>query len=157
VTGEDVGAAEIAEHWPSLSAKRRLCLAYDREFLDHLFSIIGARDGPLTVRLVRRGDLPIGWYAVVPSRGGSRVLHLSGHEREISAVFGELITYSRRRGKRLLSGRLEPHLDGPIRERLPAIGFARRPIVHSRDPELLATLQTESALLTRLDSEWWWA
>ena len=152
VSGEDVGPAEVAEHWPALASKARIRPDYDEPFLDHLFSLVGRRDGPLTVRLVRRGDAPIGLYACIPGRGrGVRVLHLSGREREISAVMGELIEHSRRAGARFLFGRMEPHLDTPIRQRLAAIGLARRPIIHCRDPELLAVLQTEAALLTRLE------
>jgi hypothetical protein len=42
----------------------------------------------------------------------------------------------------------------PLRRRLAILGFARQPVIHSRDPELLATLGTAGSLLTRLDSEW---
>jgi hypothetical protein len=157
VSGADAEPAEVVEHWPALAAKRRIRPDYDRPFLDHLFSLVDDRNGPLTVRLVRRGDTPIGLYACISGRGGGiRVLHLSGRDREISPVMGELVEYARRNGARFLFGRMEPHLDAPVRERLAAIGLARRPIVHSRDPELLAVLQTEAALLTRLDSEWFW-
>ena len=157
VVGADAGAAEVAESWPQLTFKRRFRPEYDADFLEHLFSLIAAHDGPLTVRLVRRGATPIGLYACVPGRaGGLRVLHLSGHERDIPAVMGELVAHAHEQGARFLFGRLEPHLDAPVRERLAAIGLARRPIVHSRDPELLAALQTDAALLTRLDSEWFW-
>src|SRR3954447_24917178 len=158
VSGEDVGPAEVAEQWPALASKRRIRPDYDEPFLDHLFSLVGRRDGPLTVRLVRRGETPIGLYACVPGRGrGIRVLHLSGREREVPAVMEELVEHSRGTGARFLFGRMEPHLDAPVRQRLAAIGLARRPIVHCRDPELLTVLQTEAALLTRLDSEWFWA
>jgi hypothetical protein len=157
VAGEDVGPAEIAENWSALTAKRRISLDYDKAFLDQLFMLIAGRNGPLTVRLVRRGGTPIGLYVCIPGRGGGlRVLHLSGREREIPAVMDELVEHARAQGVRFLFGRLEPHLDAPVRERLAAIGLARRPIVHSRDPELLAALQTDAALLTRLDSEWFW-
>ena len=157
VSGEDAGAAAVVEHWPALAAKRRIRADYDQPFLDHLFSLVGEREGRLTVRLVRRGGTPIGLYACLPSRGrGIRVLHLSGREPDISAVMGELVEHARGNGARFLFGRMEPHLDAPVRQRLAAIGLARRPIVHSRDPELLAALQTDAALLTRLDSEWFW-
>jgi len=157
VAGEDAGPAEVVESWPQLAVKRRIRPEYDRAFLGHLFSLIAGRDGPLTVRLVRRGTTPIGLYVCVPGRnGGVRVLHLSGREPDLPAVMGELVEHVRGQGAQFIVGRLEPHLDVPVRERLAAIGLARRPIVHSRDPELLAAVQADAALLTRLDSEWFW-
>jgi hypothetical protein len=104
---------------------------------------------------VQLNGRPIGWYAYLPRRSSSsRVLHLAGPERHIDAVVGELVDDAYRRGARVLAGRLEPHLDGPLRSRLAAIGLAREPVIHTRDPELKAVLATGSALLTQLDSEW---
>ena len=34
------------------------------------------------------------------------------------------------------------------------LGLARKPMIHTNDAEIRALLQTESALITQLDSEW---
>lgn len=155
VSGAEAGAAEIAEQSREISARRRVRVEYDRPFLEYLLPLVGGRIGPLDCRLVRRGDRVIGCYAVVPNRArGLRVIHLSALEREVDAVFAELVQEARRRGAHVLSGRLEPHVEAPVRRRLAVIGLARRPVIHSHDPELLAALQTDAALLTQLDGEW---
>jgi len=54
----------------------------------------------------------------------------------------------------VLCGRVEPNLDRPLRARFAVLGFARRPLIHAREPELAAALAT-SSLLTQLSGEWW--
>jgi hypothetical protein len=155
VTGEDVGSDQILEHLPALVSRTRLRVDYDEAHLEHLFALIRSRAGELVCRLVRRADRPIGWYAYLPRRStASRVLHVCAPERQIDAVLGELVDHARNRDSRVLAGRLEPHLDGALRRRLAAVGLAREPVLHAKDPELRAVLSTGSALLTQLDSEW---
>ena len=104
---------------------------------------------------MRLNGSPIGWYAYLPRRAAaSRVLCLAGTERHLDLVLGELVEHARGGGSRVLAGRLEPHLDGPLRRRLAAIGIVRDSVLHAADPELRAALATGSALLTQLDGEW---
>jgi hypothetical protein len=72
----------------------------------------------------------------------------------MEAVFGELVRDARERGSAVLAGRYEPHLRTPLSERSAVLGFARCPLIHSRDPEVSALLATDSSLLTDLDGEW---
>ena len=155
VTGEDATGEQIVEELPAISARTRFRVDYDADHLDHQLGQIRARSGELACRLVRLNGKPIGWYAYLPRRAGaSRVLCLLGTERQIDLVLGELIEHARAGGSRVLAGRLEPHLDAPLRRRLAAIGLVRDSVLHAADPELRAALATGSALLTQLDGEW---
>ncbi len=155
VRAQDASPTEIVEHLPGLTRRTRLRVDYDEQHLSHLFAQIRAREGELVCRLVRGRGGPIGWYAYLPRRErASRVLHLYAPEEHLDAVLGELIADARDRGARVLAGRLEPHLDAALQRRIAAIGLARVPVLHGRDPELLATLASGAGLLTQLDSEW---
>jgi hypothetical protein len=154
VAGEPTTAATIVEHLPALTSRLRLVVDYDEQHLDHLFLQVEAFWGPVVCRLVRRGERPIGWYAYVPRPGGaSRVLHLAALERETDAVLAELVGHAKAEGSAVLTGRGEPHLMEPLSRRFAVFGVARRPILHTNNPELAAVLATDSSLLTRLDGE----
>jgi hypothetical protein len=154
VAGEAVTAATIVEHLPALTSRLRLVVDYDKQHLDHLFPQVESFWGPVVRRLVRRGERPIGWYAYVPRPGGaSRVLHLAALEREAGAVLAELVDHAKAQESAVLTGRGEPHLMEPLSRRFAVFGVARRPILHTNNPELAAVLATDSSLLTRLDGE----
>ncbi|MGH2965697.1 MAG: hypothetical protein ACRDMH_10005 [Solirubrobacterales bacterium] len=156
VSGEDAPAATIVEHLPLLTRGLRLRVDYDQPYLEQLFARVEASMGPLVHRLVRRDGAPVGWYAYLSRPGGaSRVLHVCAPEAEVEAVVGELAEHARAQGSGALAGRLEPHLEGPLRRRLAVIGFARQPVIHVHDPEVHALLSTSSSLLTHLDGEWY--
>jgi hypothetical protein len=154
VVGEDATAAAIVEQLPKITGRLRLIVDYDAEHLDHLFEQVEAFWGPCTRRLVRRGERPIGWYAYVPKAGGvSRVLHFAAFQRETDSVLGELVDHARAQGSAVLTGRGEPHMMEPLNRRFAVFGLARRPILHTHDPELAAVLARDASLLTRLDGE----
>jgi hypothetical protein len=155
VVGEDVDSAAIVSHLTELTRGTKLHGAYDERYLDHLFAEVEELFGPLTRRLVRRGGRAIGWYAyLVDSRSVARVLHVSASAREADSVLAELLVHARQAGVAVATGRLEPHLVVPLRRRIAVVGFARQPVIHSHDPELLAVLASDDSLLTRLDAEW---
>ena len=155
VHGADATAAEIAGSLDDLTRDLRLFVDYDAAVLDQLFTLIEAEADPLVRRLVRRGDVVIGWYAYLLRRGGaSRVLHVCGRAPEMEAVVGELVDDARGRGSAVLTGRLEPHLGTALSERSAVLGFARCPLIHSRELEVRALLATDFSLLTDLDGEW---
>ncbi|MGH2982270.1 MAG: hypothetical protein ACRDKV_09555, partial [Solirubrobacterales bacterium] len=62
--------------------------------------------------------------------------------------------HARLRGARALTGRAEPHLRPALRHRYAALGYARQPMVHNRDPEIRGLLSSASSLFTQLDAEW---
>lgn len=155
VGGEDIDTSAIVTGLPDTTRGLRLYGDYDRPFLDHVLGGVETMLGKPTLRLVRSGERAVGWYAyVLDRRGLARVLHVCAAEKGAEAVVGEMLAHAKAQGAALLSGRLEPHLVVPLRRRLAVLGFARQPVIHSHDPELLATLETAGSLLTRLDSEW---
>jgi hypothetical protein len=155
IRGEDATAATIAENLDDVTRDFRLRVDYDEASLHQLFALIEASAGRVVRRLVRRGDVAIGWYAYLCRPGGaSRVLHVCGLDAEIEAVVGELVDDARGRGSAVLTGRLEPQLRTSLSRRAAALGFARCPLIHSRGLEVLALLATGSSLLTDLDGEW---
>ncbi len=155
VRGEQASAAQVVAELPPIMGRSRLWVAHDQTHLEHQFALIARRFGELVCRLVRRRDRTIGWYAYVPSRTiASRVLHIAAKEREVEAVLADLLVDAGTRGARVVAGRLEPHLDRPLRSRWPVIGLAREPVFHARDPEIRAAVASSAGLLTQLDSEW---
>lgn len=155
VSGETADAAAVIECLPELTQKWAIAVDHDKEHLEHQLALIGRRSGQVICRLVLRDEQPIGWYAYVQkARGIAAVLHVGATSKNSDAVLSEMIEYATASGASLLTGRLEPHLDESLSKRMPAIGFARRPVIHARDPELRAALATSNGLLTRLDSEW---
>ncbi len=155
VRAEEATVAAIVAQLPALTRNVRLRVDYDRAHLECLFAQLEAAVGPVVRRLVHRGGSPIGWYAYVRQPSGvSRVLHLSALEAETDAVVGELVEHARADGSAVLTGRAEPYLYWPLRRRFAVLGFARQPVVHTRDPEIRGLLATSSSLLTVLDGEW---
>jgi hypothetical protein len=155
VRGDEVTARTIAENLDDLTGDLRLRVDYDEAYLDRLFAQVEAAAGPLVRRLVRRGDVAIGWYAYLCRRGGaSRVLHVCGREAEMEAVVAELVDDARRRGSAVLTGRFEPQLRTPLSRSSAVLGLARCPMIHSRELDVRALLATDASLLTSLDGEW---
>jgi hypothetical protein len=156
VSSETATSAAIVETLPATTRGYKLRVAYDEAHLEHMVSMVEAGLAPLTRRIVRRGDRPIGWYAYLTMPGGvRRVLHLSAPEREADAVLNRLMEDAKADGGSVLTGRLSPGLEGVLHSRLAVLGFARKPVVHSHDPELRALAGTGASLITQLDSEWY--
>ena len=157
---EEVSVAELAEALPELDKEIRLRVDYDADYLEYVFSyleMLGLKD-EIVRKLVRRNGRAIGWYAYLARPVASRVIHVGASAREVEQVTSTLIEDARRRGIEVLSGRLEPHLDAAVRGRAALLSLNQQPLVHSRDPEILAAVSSSSSLLTEMDlidSEWW--
>ncbi len=160
VAGSSTTPSMIAESLAQISKGVRLRVDHDDPYLEYLFAHLDSLTGPVVRRLVRRQGKPIGWYAYIAGAVVGRVIHVAANVREAEAVVADLVGDARGRGVAVLTGRLEPHLDEPLRRRFAVIGFAQRPMIHARDPELLAMLASSRSLLTEIDlidSEWWQA
>jgi hypothetical protein len=153
VQSKDADASTVAAALPEVTRGLRLYADHDEAYLSHVFGWLW-REG-LVVRLVSRGERPIGWYAYVLREGrASRVLHLAALERDVDAVVGDMVNHASDSGSAVLVGRCEPHLADPLRQRAATLGFARLPLISTRAPGLRATLASRSSLLTQLDGEW---
>ena len=80
---------------------------------------------------------------------------IAAPEHECDPVLADLVAVARASGNAILTGRLEPHLVSALGERLPALGLARRPLIHARDPEIALALVSPASRLSLLDGEWW--
>lgn len=152
---EPASAELIAAEEDAATRGVRLRVRHDPDYLDHVFGLIEREGVPLVRRLVRRGDRAVGWYAYLRRPDGARrVLHFAASARDRNAVFERLVEDVRADGGTVLSGRFEPGLEEPLAARMAVLGLARKPMIHTNDAEIRALLQTESALITQLDSEW---
>lgn len=155
VTGRAATAAEIADVAASMRVVTDLAAAYDAGYLEHAFAVIERTLGHVERRIVLRGGGPVGWYVTVDRRGGaSRLLALGATVSEHDAVLADATRNARACGRTVLTGRLEPRLEEPLRRRLAVLGLARRPVVHTRDPALRGLLAGGSASIAQLDGEW---
>jgi hypothetical protein len=160
ITSEDASAAEIAAELPAITRRIRLRVGHDEDYLEYVGSYLeqlGLGD-VLVRRLVRRGGAAIGWYAYLARPESGRVIHLGAAAAEAEAVVSALVEDARSRDIAVISGRLEPHLDEPIRRRDALLALRQQPLIHSRSPELVAAAGSSASLLTEMDlidSEWW--
>jgi hypothetical protein len=153
---EPLDAAAVVANLATVTRGTRLAPAYDEPYLTWLFDRMVDGDGDEPVRrLVRRDGRVAGWYVYVPDeRRHARVLQVAAPPHDAEAVMGDLFHDARSRGVVLLTGRLEPQVADAVRRRVSAVGMAERHVAHSRRPDVLAALGAGSALLTRLDGEW---
>jgi hypothetical protein len=147
--------AETTEELDAIMRGIRLRPDYDAAHLHGLLALVGAAGGRLVPATVRSGGRAIGWYAYVLRRGIARVLSLACDPRQSDAVVAALAEDVRCNGGVAVTGRLEPQLADPLAARMAILGFARCPVVHVREPNARLALAEGSALLARLDGEWW--
>ncbi|MBX5468717.1 MAG: hypothetical protein IRZ21_02325 [Thermoleophilaceae bacterium] len=156
VTSEEAGAAELVAHLPEVTRGVRLRPDYSEARLEAQLALVRSAGRPVVSRLVRVGDKVAGWYVYeLATDRASRVLQVATRENGADAVLESLVRDAAERGAPALAGRLEPGLELALQRRFATLGIVRRPIVHSRDPEVRAAIASGSALLTRLDGEWW--
>lgn len=154
VSGSDATIEEIVASEEAITKGFEVRVDHDAAYLDHVFGLVEGFSGPVRRRLVRHGERPIGWYAYIPGPAGvSRVLHLAATEKHAESVLCELLEHARESGSSTLAGRAEPHLMGPLTRRLALLGYARQPVIHSKDPGLALAMKGSGSLLTRLDGE----
>jgi hypothetical protein len=160
---EAVGAAatarDLVENLEAVAEGLRLRPAYDEEFLEWLFGqlrLVEAR-GELRTRIVKRDGRVLGWYVYYLLPGGiSQVQQITGNERDVGDVLDDLFLDANAGGSAALQGRVEAHILEPLSSRrslLHQSGYLS--LIHARDPELLYSVQSGRALLTRLEGEWW--
>jgi hypothetical protein len=132
---------------------------YDQEFLEWLFAELARveRRGRLVAHLVRTGGgRLLGWYVYYLRPGWrSEVLQVAARDGDAGAVLDHLLHHAHRHGSAAIRGRLEPSLVDAVVHRRCLLWHRGGVLLHSRDPELLSTVHSERALMTRLEGEWW--
>jgi len=158
-TGESLTVAAMLEHLHAVAGRVRLRLDYDERYLRWLFAELARATGLGTpvARLVRdAGGRVVGWYVYLfLRRGTAHVLQLAASNRDAGLVLDHLFRDAWARDAVAVQGRLEPRLLEPLSRRRCAMAYRGGSLVHSRDKEIRAVINSGDALLTRLDSEWW--
>lgn len=113
--------------------------------------------GSLDVGVVATGDRTVGAYVCQIRPGGAcRVLAAAAAERHASHVLSAIRARAEAGGASAVFGRVEPHLLSALWERhaFLRVGGGRM-LVRSADRDLEHAPALGTALLTRLDGEWW--
>lgn len=173
-TTEPLTPEGLLQSLSAVTSSLRLYADYDRVYLDWLFDELRdvAARGPLWAagegrRTVRRGDLwaelvteegrVAGWYVCHLRRGGfCRVIQFAATRSGAETVFGQLAYRARLHGAAGIYGRVEPMLFAPLSMRRAVIRVHEgRLLAHARDREIVHSILDGTALLTRMDGEWW--
>jgi hypothetical protein len=157
--GELLTPAMMAALLPLVGAGYRVRPDYDVAFLEWLFREMTrvTMRGTLIRTLVRDpSGRAIGWYVYYLLRGGiSEVVQVAAIEREMDVVLEHLIHHAQLNGAAVLRGRLERSLREPLSRNRCVFRYTGMAVVHSRRPDVLAAVQLDHALLSRMEGEWW--
>jgi hypothetical protein len=157
---EPMTPALMLENVPRVTRRLDLRPAYDEEFLEWLFRELRRVKGrgELVARLVRneRGR-PIGWYVYYLRPGWrSEVLQVAATgERDLGTVLDHLLAHAYAHGSAALRGRLEPGMLQAVAPRRCLLWYRGGTLVHTRDPNLLAAIESNRGLITRLEGDPW--
>jgi hypothetical protein len=160
ITTQDLGVREMVSSWKSLTAKRRLTMDYNEEYLDWLMKEMRSirSRGALHAKSVvdKRGSI-LGWYIYFLAGGGTaQVVQLIAADGQADTVVDAMFEDADRRGAAAMAGRVEPDLlESLTRHRCHLRYGQPLSLIHSPDPEILSLLNSKFALLTRLDGELW--
>ena len=155
-TESEIATPELIEsEMAAMTRGVRLHVAHDAAHLESLFGVIEDSGRRLVRRIVRQSGRTVGWYAYIAGPNGTaNVLHIGAARDLADTVMADLVHVATESGVRVLSGRTEPHLLGPLRRRLAVFGLARQPVIHAADPALAAMAMSPAAQISRLDGEW---
>jgi GNAT superfamily N-acetyltransferase len=157
---EALDADTLVDHLAEVTEFVRLYPDYDAAFLEWLFRemALTTTHGSLTRALVRDGKgQAVGWYVYYRKPGGiGQVMQVAARPRLLGQVLDHLFYDAQSSGSAAIQGRLEPRLLEPLASRnvlLHPSGYLA--LVDAREQEILESIVTGNALLTRMDGEWW--
>ena len=143
---------EAARHW-------RLHLDYDLDYVEWLFDELDAvtvHGIPIRHLLRNPAGRVIGWYIYfLANRGIAHVLQVAAPAGDSGAVLDHLFWHADQCGAAAVRGRVEPSTVGELFSRRCQLARTEWSLVHTQDSRMLGLLGAPSALLTRLDGEWW--
>jgi hypothetical protein len=161
LSGEQLDPETLATCLSEFVRDRALRPTYDAASLKWLLALLARQNGEVAFHsiIVRDASAAIvgGYLYYRHATGIGDVVQIIARPQSVNAVLDHLFSDAYRHGLLAVSGQLDP----PV---LPALGakhclFNRGDgswlLVHSRDPELLATVHRGDAYLTRLEAEWW--
>lgn len=157
---EPLSAGALLENLPAVTASLRCYPEYDEPFLEWLFREMAAAQSRGTLRrlLVRdRRRQVIGWYVYyLGSEDECQVMQIAARHGNLERVLDQLFSRAYQDGAISIRGRLEPGLVQPLSARRCLFRDSGVPaLVHARNPDVAAAVQSSRCLLTRMDGEWW--
>ncbi len=156
-TAEPLSPATLLEHLPSVTAGLRLVPAYDRPYLDWLFSELARKNrGQLVGALVKDDGRVRGWFLYYLRRGeiASVVSVAARDAHDAAIVVDHLFRDAYARGAATVLGRLEPPLLPVLATRRCQLRPGNGQLIHSRTAEIRHAIQSGRSLLTELEGEW---
>jgi hypothetical protein len=158
---DDLDGITMHAYLSAFAMGRALQPVYDPMTLDWLLQTLEEKRyrGALYRVAVRTGSgRPLGWYLYyLGSSGIAEVLQVGGKDDSILEVLHHLFYHAWRRGAVAATGPLDPRLCSVFTAE--HCGFHRPDngtmLMYSADPEILNTIQSGDAFLSRLEREWW--
>jgi hypothetical protein len=157
VRADRLSPEALLEHLPAVAGHLQIYPDYDVDFLRWLFREVARLPGRGTLRgsVVTRDGRPVGWHLYhLRPRGICRVLQVAARDGGVEDVLDHLFYDAHRGGGAVVEGRMEAQLLEPLSRRHCLLRYRGSALIHSRDPELLASATSRRALLTRLEGEW---
>lgn len=158
VSGEDLDGETMLGCLHECSRGRSLCSVYDDGSLKWLFDILARKETDGTFRKVLVRNLKqkiIGWYLYYLNPGGvSEVVQIGAKDDSIEDVLDHLFYHAWRQGAIAVSGQLDPRFMPAFLAKQCFLHGGSWTLAHSRNPDLLRTLDRGNAFLTRLEGEW---
>jgi hypothetical protein len=156
---EDLPLDVLAKGLPDLLPKRALQPQYDEPWLRWFFEIAQQREPRrvLRRRLVRDTKRQAaGWFLYFIEPGGvAEVLQVVARKDTPAMVLDALLEDARKKGATMVSGGVEPGMLDEMSSRHCYLRQAENwTLVHSRDREILDTVLSGDAFLSRLEGEW---
>lgn len=157
---EPLDAAGMLDAIPELvESNRALRAHYDERSLTWLLEEAArkSRHGALRARAVVDTTRLLGWFIYYARAGAiNEVLQLTAREDSFDVVLRRLLIDAWEQGATAVRGRVEPRFAPQLSDQ--HCWFRREggwTLVHSRDDELLESIERGSASIGRLDGQWW--
>lgn len=157
-TSEDLDPETLVSYLPTVCRERPLRPDYDARSLKWLLELMSGanRTKPLRKQLVRNAQREVvGWFLYFLERGGeSNVVQMAASQRSAEAVLQILLADAWSQGSVVLSGRFDSGFVGPLSSMGCALSHGPWMLVHSKQPDVLDSVLSGEAFLSRLEGEW---
>jgi hypothetical protein len=157
LTNEALSTDGMIEYLNKATRQCQLRPYYDEISLATTIQRAAQRKGALRKVLLKdKANDIAGWYMYHYEPGGlAEVLQIVSQEDYQIPVIAHLSSDARDHGATAAVGRLEPGLAGPLANRF-CFFFRRKHamLVHSRFPEIISSIHSGQAFISRLEGEW---
>lgn len=159
--GGDLDTDTFCDSLPHFTADRALKPLYDPRACDWLVRALVSNDryGAFHKTVVRDVTGRVkGWYLYfIKANGVAEVVQLIAGTEHIDTVLDHLFFHAKQQGAIAVAGQVDPVFFRNLSEKYCVFHHASDSwlMLHSRDPEILRSIEAGQAFLTRLEGEWW--